>query len=260
MQIHKSWEKLFNSAMMTLERGNWLKAVQYLKRSCELYPHRVEAYYELADIYLQLEHIDAAYEVLQQALAIDPFNFGCNFLLANIHLARGNVRNALKIYLYLEKMTDDPSPDLFFNIATAFECLGDRKKAIFYSNCATEEDPSFIEAYELEGRLLMENGDLKGAKRAFIEILSIEHYNINAHHMLGVIYSKENRLKEAIREWEGVLAIAPESDETLRELGCALNSLGDGEKAARLLNRALEINPENIQAKLDLKTLQQHKH
>ncbi len=259
MQVNKSWERLFNRAMMTLEKGNWLKAVQYLKRSCELYPNQIEAHYELAEIYMQLGHTDAALEIVQQALAIDPLHFSCNFLLGNIYLARGNVRDALKIYLYLEKMTDEPSAELLFNIATAFDYKGDRKKALYYVTYATEEDPSFIEAYELMGRLLCESGDLKGAKNVYQEVLSIEPNNISAHHMLGVIYSKENRWLEAIKEWEGVLAVAPEADETLRELGCALNMLGDGEKAARLLNRAVEINPENIQARIDLRTMLQQK-
>lgn len=258
--MNKSWEKLFNMAMITLEKGNWLKAVQYLKRSCELYPDQVEAHYELADIYLQLGHTDAALEIVQQALAIDPLNFSCNFLLGNIYLAQGNVRDALKVYLYLEKMSDEPSAELLFNIATAFDCRGDKKKALNYATYATDDDPSFIEAYELAGRLLFEEGDSEGAKKAYREILSIEHDNINAHHMLGVIYAKENRWLDAIKEWEGVLAIAPEADETLRELGCAMNLLGDGENAVRLLHRALEINPENIQAKIDLGRLLQRKN
>lgn len=257
MKMNKPWERLFDRAMLTLEKGNWLKAVQYLKRSCDIYPDRIDAYYELGDIYFQLGHLDAAFEIMQKALAIDPLNFSCNFLLGNIYLAKGKLRDALKIYLYLEKMSDEPSAELLFNVATAFDCRGEKKKALHYATYATEEDPSFIEAYELAGRLLFETGDLKGAKGVYEEILSLEYDNINAHHMLGVIYAKENRWLEAIKEWEGVLAIAPESDETLRELGCALNLLGDGESAVRLLYRALEINPENVQAKIDLRRLLQ---
>lgn len=259
MVMNKPWERLFNMAMMTLENGNWLKAVQYLRRSCDLYPDQIEAHYELADIYLQLGHIDASLEIVQKALAIDPLNVQCNFLLGNIYLAQGNFRDALKIYLYLEKMSDEPSAEILLNIATAFNCRGDKKKALYYAMYATDEDPSFIEAYELTGRLLFENEDLTGAKKAYREILSLEHDNINARHMLGVIYSKENRWLDAIKEWEYVLTIAPEADETLRELGCALNLLGDGESAVQLLHRALEINPENIQAKIDLRILLQRK-
>lgn len=255
--MNKSYEKLFNRAIMTLEKGNWLKAVQYLKKSCELYPDQVDAHYELAEIYSQLGHLDAALEIVQQALAIDPLNFPLNFILGNIYLAQGKIRDALKIYLYLEKMADEPSAELLFNIATAYDCKGEKKKALYYANYATDEDPSFIEAYELTGRLLLENQDLEGAKKVFREILSIESDNINAHHMLGVIYSKENKWLEAIREWEGVLAVAPEADETLREMGCTLNLLGDGERAVKLLHRALEINPENIQARIDLRRLLQ---
>lgn len=253
--MNRPWEKLFSKALLTLDGGNWLKAVQYLKRSCELYPDKIDAHYELADIYLQLGHVEAAFEVVQQALKIDPMDYHCNFILGNIYLAQGKIRDALKIYLYLEKMADDPSPDLLLNIAMAFDCRGDKRKALYYASYAADEDPSFIEAYELTGRLLLENGDLEGAKKSFSEILSLEPDNIAAHHMLGVICSKESRWLDAIQEWEVVLEIDPESDETLRELGCAINLMGDGEKAVKLLHRALEINPENVQAKLDLRRL-----
>ena len=253
--MNKPWEKLYSKAILTLDSGNWLKAVQYLKRACELYPEEIDAHYELADIYLQLGHLDAAHEVVKQALIADPMDFQCNFLLGNIYLAQGKVRDALKVYLYLEKMADDPSPDLLFNIAMAFDYRGDKRKALYYASFATDEDPSFIEAYELTGRLLLENGDMEGAKKSFMEILSLEPDNISSHHMLGVIYSKEKKWVDAIQEWEIVLSIDPESDETLRELGCAIHLLGDGEKAEKLLHKALEINPENIQAKLDLKRL-----
>ncbi|MBI5193546.1 MAG: tetratricopeptide repeat protein [Nitrospirae bacterium] len=253
--MNKPWEKLYSKAMLTLDDGNWLKAVQYLKRSCELYPDKIDAHYELADIYLQMGHIDAAHEVVKAALATDPIDFQCNFILGNIYLAQGKVRDALKVYLYLEKMADEPIPDLLFNIAMAFDCKGDKRKALYYASFATDEDPSFIEAYELTGRLLLENGDLKGAHNAFMEILSLEPDNISAHHMLGVIYSKEKRWLEAIKEWEIVLSMVPDADETLRELGCAVNLLGDAEKAVKLLHKAIEINPENVHAKLDLRKL-----
>ena len=190
--MNNAWEKLFNKALVTLERGNWLRAVQYLKRSCDLYPEQVDAHYELADIYLQLGHVDAAHEVVQQALSVDPLNPACNFLLGNIYLAQGRVRDALKIYLYMEKMSDEISPELLFNIATAFDKKGDKRKALHYAMYATDEDPSFIEAYELTGRILFEMGDLIGAKNAYQEILTIERNNINARQMLCVIYAKEN--------------------------------------------------------------------
>ena len=63
------------------------------------------------------------------------------------------MRDALKIYLYLEKISDEPSPELLFNIANAFDKKGDKKKALNYALYATEEDPSYIEAYELTGKL-----------------------------------------------------------------------------------------------------------
>ena len=194
--VNKAWERLFSKAIMTLEEGNWLRAVQYLKRSCELYPDQVDAHCELADIYLQLGHLDAAHEVVQQALAADPLDASCNFLLGNIYLAQGRLRDALKIYLYLEKMTEEPTPELLFNIASAFDKKGDKKKALNYAIYATEEDPSYIEAYELTGRLFFEMGELPEAKSAYQEILTIERNNANARQMLYVIYTRENRISE----------------------------------------------------------------
>lgn len=250
--MRKPWENLINRAMMTLENGNWLKAVQYLRRSCELYPDQIEAHFDLADIYLHLGHLDAAFETIRKALAVEPLSFPCNFLLGNIYLAQGKIREALKIYLYLEKMTEKPPPELLFQIASAYYAKGCMEKALCYSMHAIEEDPSSIESYELAARIYFDKGNLIKAKDTYQEILSIDFENVNAHHMLGIIYSREKRWLDAIQEWEIALTIAPNEDETMRELACALSLLGDEENAVRLLHRALEINPENMQAKLDL--------
>ncbi len=245
-------EDLVKKALRTLDRGNWLKATMYLRKSCELYPEYVEAYFELADIYFHLGHLEAAHEVIIKALERNPLDFPCNFLLGNIYLARGKIQEALRIYLRLKKMVEDPPSELLFQIALAYYAKGSKDKALYYSLRTIEEDPSSIEAYELAAKICFDKGDLPSAKEIYMEIISMEFDNVRAHHMLGLIYSKERHWLEAIQEWETVLAISPDEVETLRELAWTLNMLGDEDNALRLFHRILEINPENTQARQDI--------
>ena len=52
-------------------------------------------------------------------------------------------------------------------------------------------------------------------------------------------------------EWEEAMEVAP-SDEVLRELGWTLNMAGEKEAAVSMLEEALDLNPLNLQARIDL--------
>ena len=124
--------------------------------------------------------------------------------------------------------------------------------ALEYMELAIEDDPSYFECLEVIGKLQLDAGRLPEAKKALLELLEADPGNIGAHHTLGVVYSKEQNWGQAIEEWETVLKLAPDTDDTLRELGWAFNMSGDYENAVTSLKKAIEMNPENLQARIDL--------
>src|SRR5581483_5004518 len=93
--IGKESERFVNKAVMALDRGNWLLAVQFLKKVLSADPQHLTAYHELADIYLHLGHIDAACEVVHRAVQAHPNDYHSSFVLANIFLVQNKPDQAL---------------------------------------------------------------------------------------------------------------------------------------------------------------------
>jgi tetratricopeptide (TPR) repeat protein len=247
--------KLYQKALAASQAGNWLKAVHLLKHLREQNPSFLPAYYELVQIYLQRGHLALARETIGHALSIAPQDTNSLLILADIHFSLGEVDQALSLYLELEKKSDPPSPDLLLHIALAYSMKREWDTALSYLEMAIDQEPEFLEAFELEGKIRLERAEFEEAEAAFMDVLDLEPEHLTANHLLGVIYAKQGRWRAAIRQWESTLSISPDADETLREMGGAWVMLGQDEQAVNTLKRALEINPQNLQARIDLGTV-----
>ncbi|HET6370530.1 MAG TPA: tetratricopeptide repeat protein [Nitrospiria bacterium] len=253
----RSPEQSLHSAIGARRRGNWLLATQHLRSAIERDPLFLQAYYELVDVYLHLKQYDAASGWIRKALAVSPDDHRGNFILANIHLVQNRPQMAVPIYrrLLREAVYPEDISDLCFNLALSCHLQGHSRMAQRYLKRIFHDDPGNLEAYELLGKIRFEQQDLQGAKEAFQSLLEIESGYLYAHHMMGVIYSRERRWEAAIREWETVLRLAPDTKAAFRELGKALGRIDQGDRSVSQLTRALSENPHNLQARIDLGAL-----
>jgi protein O-GlcNAc transferase len=219
-------EKYYNKGLDALDAGNWLLAVQRFNRCIELDPKYALAYHELADIYYHNEQYDAALSVLIDALMLDPKDSESSFALASVYMAQNKFLEALRVLKRLEQEAPEFSPELYYNMGVCYKSLFYPDYAMDYLKLALEEDPSYFECIEVMGKLHFDAGKFDEAKKSFKEVLDADPGNIEAHHMLGVIYSKEMDLDAAIKEWETVNS-SPNSDDALRTL--ALTSISDAQ-------------------------------
>jgi tetratricopeptide (TPR) repeat protein len=246
------FSRFYQKALAASQAGNWLKAVHFLKHLQEQDHSFLPAYYELVQIYLQQGHVMLAKETIGRALSIAPQDTNSLLILADIQLSLEEADQALAVYLELEKRSDPPAPDLLLHIALAYSMKREWDTALSYLEMAIDQEPEFLEAFELEGKIRLERGEFEEAAAALMDVLDLEPEHQTANHLLGVIYSKQGRWRAAIRQWESTLSISPNADETLREMGGAWIKLGQEERAVSTFKRALEINPKNLQARIDL--------
>ncbi|HTO02919.1 MAG TPA: tetratricopeptide repeat protein [Opitutus sp.] len=102
------------------------------------------------------------------------------------------------------------------------------------------------------------------AAEAFLAIASEDPQSARAHFYLGVLADKRGENDEAIRRFERAVELDPENSEYHTELGGAygdaaknagaLASLAFARKCAASLNRAVELNPDNLTARNGLIT------
>jgi Tfp pilus assembly protein PilF len=90
------------------------------------------------------------------------------------------------------------------------------------------------------------------AKEHIRKALKINSQKPEYHNILGYIYSLENQWKRSVREFEIALQSMPEKAEYLRGLGWSTYNIGEREQGIWILNKALRIQPDDINILTDL--------
>jgi len=78
-----------------------------------------------------------------------------------------------------------------------------------------------VDGFIVSGSALFDKGDLKGAKAAFEEALTLNPKQANAHNLLGTTYEKLGLPFEAIRQFKAARHFDPSSPEFLYNLALA---------------------------------------
>ena len=89
----------------------------------------------------------------------------------------------------------------------------------------------------------------------FSHALAVTRGNEIAHLNLGVVYEKQGRLDEAMREYRAALALNPRREHTHSNIADLLDLTGHPQEALAEYETALKLNPNSILTHLNLGTL-----
>ncbi|HEU0012398.1 MAG TPA: tetratricopeptide repeat protein, partial [Longimicrobium sp.] len=103
-------------------------------------------------------------------------------------------------------------------------------------------------------RAYREQGRRDAALRLCIRGLERHPDNVEAHHLLGLLYREGGEALKAFDEWDIALALAPEHLPSRREIGFLCAERGDWGPAIRHLEKAAEQDPDDAQARAALET------
>ncbi|MGI9263600.1 MAG: tetratricopeptide repeat protein [Gammaproteobacteria bacterium] len=175
-----------------------------------------DAYVRGREYYFEYEYIpnESAITMFEQAIDIDP-DFG---------LAYAGLSDAL-------------SQQAIFWSGNR---LGEARRA---AERAIELAPECAEPYKALGLTLQANGDGDGAFKAYERALELDPDAWEAAFNMATILFSKARLREAEEMFLKTLHVAPNHDISMARLGAVYLQLGDTEKAAVWLERALEHSP-----------------
>jgi Flp pilus assembly protein TadD len=115
---------------------------------------------------------------------------------------------------------------------------GNLKKARQILKRVIEAKPKNVEALNLSGRILMQQGDLDGAAGEFMKSLDLKPDNPACLNALGYILFSQGRAEESEERFRAALAVAPNFIEAVGNLGLVARFLGKHDEALQLLQRA----------------------
>lgn len=170
---------------------------------------------DLANGFGRLGQLYYAYDLLlpariafANAALLDPDQFGWHYYLAAMHIAEGELDDAL---VELGRVLELRPEDL----------------------------PSLVR----RGRVLLDLGRIDEAEQAFDRVLELDPESAAAHQGLGEVRYKQGRVEEAIASFERALELQPEASSLHYKLGLAYRKVGDLDAAREhlALNRFGEV-------------------
>jgi len=228
-------------------------------------PEYVDAYYNLAKLYQDVERPQEAVALYHQALQLNPGYKDAYFNLGRLYQQLGEEQKAVEAYnqmiqtnprdadlyinaikAYTEAIKANPTPSLYIEACREaldrYRSLGDvdrrhKDSEVFYFNL---------------GYLYQEMGDNREAVAAYELALELNPNYVNALYNLGNIYEEGGENKKALFLYGKVIALNPKHPEAYLNSGLIYGRLGDYPKAIEFYHKAIEANPKLAHAYFNL--------
>jgi protein O-GlcNAc transferase len=136
-----------------------------------------------------------------------------------------------------------PTPEYYFNLATAHTFLGELPVAVAALQEAVALNPRLPEAHAKLGVTLHNSGQLDAAILSLRQAVSLKPNNAAFHFYLGNALMDGQQNQEAVDEFTIARRLDPKSSGIQNNLGNALRSVGRLEEAIDSFRRAAEIDP-----------------
>ncbi|MBI5480689.1 MAG: tetratricopeptide repeat protein [Deltaproteobacteria bacterium] len=204
----------------------------------------VEARRRAAEVLRVQGQLPAAIALLEQAVAARPDNDELIDPLAQL-LARAGQLDRAQALLGAALKKRPTSETLQYAVAVAYDLGGQWQKAVAEMRALLRRSPRHAAALNFVGYTLAEHGaELEQAQRLVVASLALRPLDGYVLDSLGWVYFRLGRLDQARDTLEKANRLAPGEPEILKHLGEVALRQRDPGRAAGLLHRALERNPD----------------
>lgn len=250
-------------AQISCRRGNYEEALYEVDRSLLRNWHNAKARALKAAILVKMGKDQEAKDFCRESLKIDPFNYGCLFLLGETdkmaELMHGNAHNydesALDfcdagLWEYadevwnLAKENGAVTPMTHYYQGWAFLQCGDREKALKAFGEGAADCPDYVFPNRLEAILTL---------RAALEINPDDAY---ANHYLGNLFYDKRQYDLAQNYWEEAARLNPSFPTAWRNLALVyFNKRNDPDKAVKAMEKAFSLDATDSRVLMELDQL-----
>jgi tetratricopeptide (TPR) repeat protein len=160
----------------------------------------------------------------------------------------GQKKKALQWYLKAAKY-DSKDPNLYYNIGSIYDDLGEPKIAEKYLRLALELKKGDVEGRLRLGQSLFNKNRFTEAKRYVNEILEKKPHHLEALTLLANILEKEGDKKALVNIYKQILSQNPKNKIILFNLGVLETEQGNLKKGLHCFERLVTIDPKDTQAR-----------
>ena len=249
-----------NLGVLAVGVGKASDALPYFKAALEANPKVDQYWLSYIDTLINLGHMDAARQVLQQGrnagLKGDKVE-GLESRLSGSNKAQLDGLVALyqqgkyQEVVVQGKVLADQFPDnpIIPNIlGAAYSALGNTEAAIEHYNKAIEIKPDYADPYNNLGLTLKGLGRHKEAIQSYNKAIEIQPNYAEAHNNLGNVLNDLEKYEDSIESYNKAIELKPDYVEAYYNLGISLNDLDKYEEAISNYNKAIELEPDYAKA------------
>lgn len=238
------------------------KALTQARRLLQQDPQSTSALIVAGIALLELHRIEPGERHLDEAFKLDPERADVRLAYGVLYDKKGDVRQAIReIENACRLAPEDWEPHFLLGrlLGEAAEQRGApprlAERAQFHVVNALQRDPAPAITPALLhdlGVSCLRGGRLADAHKVFTRLLDHEKYKTKARYYLGLVLYQMGKYKNAIVYLRQHLDERPDASHVLTRIGMAYLHLGEIDKAREACNRALAIEPGDLQARWTL--------
>ena len=280
-------ESLQREAKLATDRGDLDRAVNLYNQIVKLEPRMAEARSNLGMIYFTQRKFREARQSFEEALRLKPGLAQPRTFLGITHAELGQCRQAapLLISAFARPLAPELHRLIGLHLVGCYDKLGETMKAVevlvelgreypsdpdvlysaarFYSDLSTDalltlrrHNPDSYRFYQILGEIMEVRGDYTRAEAYFRAVLEQNPETPGVHYELGKIIllaSHDAGARERARkEFEAELALNPDNAAAEYQLALLARRLNRVEEAEQRFRRAIELNPDFVEAYVGL--------
>ena len=235
------------------QKGEIDAAFDMLRQAAAVDTMSASVKYALASYYLQLNKPQIAYDMIKDAARIDKDNYWYGMMLANLAQNLGDNEQAEKAYQAL--IANNPQkPELNYMLAETYAQKGEYQKAID-SYEKMEQSMGIMEPITLQKVKLYKA--LKNDEKAYAEVEKlIKAYpqEIGYLILLGDIYLNDNKDDKALEMYDRAEKMEPDNGYLLVSKANYYNRKGDKERYLGEIRKALSNKKIDVETKVKILT------
>ncbi|WP_163969852.1 tetratricopeptide repeat protein [Oceanobacillus halotolerans] len=236
-------EEQYTIAELFVQWGYLQEASDILETLRQQYPNESELNVMLADIYIELEHDEAAIDILNEIDEDDEAYVQALIQLADLYQAEGLFEVAEQ-KLLTAKNHNPNEPIIDFALGELLFSTGDYKKAITYYekvSIYTKE----IANVSINDRLAEANAGIGEYEKALELYQDIDNEHPDTLFKYGFVAHQANRNDIAVKAWEQVIKIDPYYHTVYHELAKVYGEEELPEKAYEVAQKGLKVDEFN---------------
>jgi superkiller protein 3 len=247
------WEVLYLVAVLESREADFEHARAHLERSIALHPGYYQSHDELGNILAKQGDLPGAREHLEKAIALGDNQAEVQYDLAKVLQRLGDTAQAqekLRIYQQLKKTRSDNAQAAGkAEVGDQAMAAGNPAQAASLYKEALESDPDEPLLYYKLSRALDKTNDITGEKAALQRAIQLNPNLAEAQDQMGFLAARDGDLTQAEGYFRAAVRASPSYVAAWINLAATLASEEKWQDAKQALGRALEIDPDNAQAR-----------